>query len=313
MELCGFGPADRAVAEASLRDEQVGHVVLLAVRGPDGQVVDFLHELVNEVVEVSAGRSLQGRRLLEVFDVSQANLFEGFRSVLSSGESLRTEFTSQPDIAVPALAGRTLELYACAVGDERVVCQYRDVTELRAVQESLRQDAMQDQLTGLPNRRAFLGLLTHALTRLERGPGLVGILYCDLNGFKQVNDTQGHAAGDRLLVHVSQRMTRSLRPQDVVARYGGDEFLVLCEDLGQVGELLEIARRVRDDLSNPSESSGDAALLGPVGISIGGATSDSPITPEELLSLADAALYAAKSGGDGISLAPDPPAARRVK
>jgi len=140
----------------------------------------------------------------------------------------------------------------------------------------------------------------------------VGVLYCDLNDFKQVNDTRGHAAGDRLLVHVSQRMTQSLRPQDVVARYGGDEFLVLCEDLGEVDELLEIARRVRGDLTNPTEPAGGDESSGPVSVSIGVATSDSPMTPEELLSMADAALYAAKASAEGISLAPRPSGARSV-
>ncbi len=159
VELYDLGAASRAVSEASLRDDQTGHVVHLAVRGPDGQVIDFLHELTNEVAEASVGRLLQGARMLEVFDVPEAILFERFCAVLSSGESLRTEFTFDADLVAPSLLGRTMEVYACAVGTERVVCQYRDVTALRAVQESLRRDAMQDQLTGLPNRRAFLGLL----------------------------------------------------------------------------------------------------------------------------------------------------------
>ena len=200
-----------------------------------------------------------------------------------------------------------MELYARAVGQDRIVCQFRDVTAIRAATASLRRDALEDHLTRLPNRRAFLELLDRALQRLHRQSGLVGVLYCDLNDFKQVNDTLGHAAGDRLLVHVARRMSESLRPHDVVARYGGDEFLVLCEDLEDEAELLQIAQRLRDHLSDPLSNPTDADYIASVSVSIGAAATSTPISTELLLSRADAALYAAKTRPeDGIHQSSQP-------
>jgi len=307
------GPAHDALAHAALLDGQMGYVVLLAVRDPAGDVVDFVHELVNPLAEARAGQLLLGRRFLEVFDPEDLALFETFRDLVRSGASLRAELA----ILTPldsSTDGMRYEVYAQVVGQDRVVCQYQDVTEARAAHEALRRDALQDELTGLPNRRAFLELLDHALTRLERQPGLVGVLYCDLNGFKQVNDTLGHAAGDRLLIQVAHQMTRSLRPQDVVARYGGDEFLVLCEDFAQVDELLQVARRLRDGLNEPSPTASIDDRWGTVGMSIGAAATDIPVSAELLLSRADSALYLAKSSpGEGIFVSPGPPGIHRER
>lgn len=307
MEQPRSGLAHDSLAHAALLDEQIGYVVLLAVRDPAGEVVDFVHELVNPLAEARAGQPLLGRRQLEVFDSEYKELFASFRDLVGSDASLRTELAVHTTLD-SSTAGMRFEVYARAVGQDRVVCQYQDVTQARVAHDALRRDALQDELTGLPNRRAFLELLDHALNRLERQPGLVGVLYCDLNGFKQVNDTLGHAAGDRLLIQVAHRMTRSLRPQDVVARYGGDEFLVLCEDFTQVHELLQVARRLRDGLNEPSTTTSTDDRWGTVGMSIGAAATDLPVSAELLLSRADSALYLAKSSpGDGIFVSPGPP------
>ncbi len=307
MEPPRSGPAHDALAHAALLDDRIGYVVLLALRDAAGQVADFLHELVNPLAEASAGQPLLGRRQLEVFDPEDGALFEAYRDLVGSGASLRTELRVHTPVG-PSTDGMRFEVYARAVGQDRVVCQYQDVTQERVANEALRRDALQDELTALPNRRAFLELLDHALKRLDRQPGLVGVLYCDLNGFKQVNDTLGHAAGDRLLIQVAHQMTRSLRPQDVVARYGGDEFLVLCEDLAQVHELLQVARRLQEGLNEPSTTASIDDRWGTVGMSIGAAATDIPVSAELLLSRADSALYLAKSSpGDGIFVSPGPP------
>lgn len=301
----GRGTAREALAEAALLDDRIGYDVLRAVRDPSGQAVDFVHELVNARAEATAGKPLQGRSQFEAFG-AELTLFDTFRELVGTGGNHRSEVTISERVN-PVLSGTIVELYARAVGADRIVCQFRDVTAIRAAAASLRREALEDYLTRLPNRRAFLELLERALTRLHRQSGLVGVLYCDLNDFKQVNDRLGHAAGDRLLVHVARRMTETLRPHDVVARYGGDEFLVLCEDLEGEEELLQIAKRLRNRLSGPLSDPTDADYIAPVSVSIGAAATSTPISTELLLSRADAALYAAKaSPADGIHQTPEP-------
>jgi GGDEF domain-containing protein len=123
-------------------------------------------------------------------------------------------------------AARTLAQVATSY---LVVASDRDAA--REAQAELAHRAMYDPLTGLPVRWVFLEQLTHALDRLARHPGLVGVLFADLDGLKYVNDTYGHDAGDRLLMTCVERVRAAVRPSDIVARLGGDEFVVLLEDL----------------------------------------------------------------------------------
>jgi diguanylate cyclase (GGDEF)-like protein len=156
----------------------------------------------------------------------------------------------------------------------------------------LRHQATHDQLTGLPNRAELLVRLTAAL-RAERAgePGVV-LLFCDLNGFKQVNDRLGHEAGDQLLAEVSARLGAGLRAGDTVARYGGDEFLVLAAAPGRQAETAHrLTEHVERALAAPFRLAGEPVV---VGTSIGAAVSDGTLGPDELISRADQAMYAAK-------------------
>jgi len=111
----------------------------------------------------------------------------------------------------------------------------------RAVEEDVH-EALHDSLTGLPNRSLFLDRMRHALDRAEREAEPVAVLFCDLDGFKTVNDSLGHRTGDRLLVMVAERLSECLRPGDTIARLGGDEFAVLLEELREPGDAARAAK-----------------------------------------------------------------------
>jgi diguanylate cyclase (GGDEF)-like protein len=179
-----------------------------------------------------------------------------------------------------------------------------DFTERKALEEQLAHQAFHDPLTGLPNRVLFLDRLVHALSRAERGvergeARMVAVLYMDLDDFKRFNDSLGHQAGDRLLVGVAERVCAHLRLGDTFARFGGDEFAMLLEDLEDVGQASEVARRIERALVDPFEVNGHQAVLTTsIGIVTASADSESGEEhAEELMRRADIAMYRSKRHG----------------
>ncbi|MBX5439914.1 MAG: EAL domain-containing protein [Solirubrobacteraceae bacterium] len=173
----------------------------------------------------------------------------------------------------------------------------RDVTERKAAEAQLAHQALHDALTGLPNRTLFLDRLRHALARRVRDArGVLAVLFLDVDRFKVVNDSLGHSVGDRLLVDVAGRLDGALRPADTVARFGGDEFTVLCEGIAGEAEALAIAQRIVDLFHEPFDVDGrDVYLSTSVGVAL--ACSTDPSRPEDLIRDADAAMYRAKERG----------------
>jgi diguanylate cyclase (GGDEF)-like protein/PAS domain S-box-containing protein len=183
----------------------------------------------------------------------------------------------------------------------RVMVQVQDITERREAELQLANRALNDGLTGLPNRFLTRQWLASAL---EDHPGQdVGVLYCDLDRFKVVNDSLGHAAGDSLLSQVADRLRSSLRPEDLVGRVGGDEFVMVLEGIHGAGELAEIAHRVAEALAVPVELGGH---LHAVTLSLGGAVGRHPDTTDEVLQRADMALLRAKRLGRARFVLYDP-------
>jgi diguanylate cyclase (GGDEF)-like protein/PAS domain S-box-containing protein len=176
----------------------------------------------------------------------------------------------------------------------QVVAVTRDVSARKDAETRLAHQALHDSLTGLPNRALFLDRLEHALARAQRTHGGIAVLFVDLDRFKFINDSFGHAAGDRLLCDVAARLRRALRPADTIARFGGDELTVLCEDVdGEAGARV-IAQRIAELFEEPFlVEDGEAFLQASVGIALAG----DGAAAEDLIRDADAAMYRAKERG----------------
>lgn len=173
----------------------------------------------------------------------------------------------------------------------------RDISERRALYAQLERQALTDVLTGLPNRVLLHDRLGGAMRRLARRPGLVGILFLDLDRFKVLNDSLGHAAGDELLQSLGRRLSAMLRAGDTVSRFGGDEYVIMPEEVRDIGELTTLAERILASFSEPVRVGGfDVTPSASIGIAC---TSDAGCTPGSLLRDADLAMYRAKARGGG--------------
>jgi diguanylate cyclase (GGDEF)-like protein len=196
--------------------------------------------------------------------------------------------------------GRVIEVHSVPIEGGGVLRTYSDITERRRQEERIRHLSRHDALTALMNRGAFREQLAE---RMRPGPDAregFAVHYIDLDRFKPINDLHGHAVGDEILATLAARMRDVARDVDLVARIGGDEFVILQQHVGHAGHALGLARRLHEVLTRPVEV---GALQLQVGASIGvalhpGAGDD----PETLLRHADAAMYAAKARGDGVSL-----------
>ena len=169
-----------------------------------------------------------------------------------------------------------------------------DVTERKVLEDRLRHQAFHDVLTDLPNRQLLLDRLGHALARTQRRHGSrVAVLFMDLNDFKSINDSLGHEAGDLLLVAVAERLKECLRPEDTLARFGGDEFVVLLEDVDGPEDAVRVAGRITEGFRGPFVVEGrELYVSASIGIALGEERTESP---EDLLRKADTAMYEAKS------------------
>ncbi|MCW2543011.1 MAG: hypothetical protein JWM40_563 [Frankiales bacterium] len=166
-----------------------------------------------------------------------------------------------------------------------------DVTETRRLEQELRRAALHDALTGLANRALLVDRLEHAL---HRGSGTTAVLMIDLDHFKNINDSRGHASGDAVLVSMAERLIEAVRPQDTVSRFGGDAFVVVLEDVAE-DAAVTIAQSVLTCLAEPLDVEGAITHMG---ASIGVAMSP-PENAADLLRFADTAMYAAKDAGRG--------------
>ena len=168
-----------------------------------------------------------------------------------------------------------------------IACVGLDVTDDRRREELLHQRAQTDLLTGIANRGALFDALHR---RLEEGPGCA-LLFCDLDQFKEINDEHGHAVGDRILAEVAARLVALAGPGDLVARFGGDEFVILCPGPDEVA-LAALVERVAAEIGRPFPGPEGPLTLG---VSVGIAIGQAGESPDELIGRADRAMYGAKT------------------
>jgi diguanylate cyclase (GGDEF)-like protein len=221
-------------------------------------------------------------------------------------EALMQLRAAAPDVPIVILSGLQDELLAVKAVQEgaqdylikgRVdgAAIGRSITyavERKAQEMELAHQAMHDSLTGLPNRTLFLDRLKHAVMRAKRHHTLMGVMFLDLDDFKPVNDTHGHEVGDRLLVALAGRLQDGLRASDTAARFGGDEFMILCEDVADEQDIVNIAQRILDAIDKPFVIGQERLQVrASMGIAITDGKEDSA---ESLIRNADSAMYGAK-------------------
>ena len=275
------------------------------LEAPDVRV--FFKDRDSRFVLVSAGFAAglgQGRSMDELIGLSDFDLFsqthavEAFadeRHILQTGEPIvgkveRETYSDRPDAWVSTTKLPLRDDRGQIIGTFGIS---RDVTAQVEAQAALAHQALHDPVTGLANRVALMDRLQQALVALDRRRGQIALLFIDLDDFKSINDTLGHEAGDRVLTEVGARLKRVARRTDTVARFGGDEFVMLCPALREDDDLRLIVDRIMRALGTRF-TCGDIQVQGSLGAV---STRDPMADPAELLQQADFAMYAAKRAG----------------
>lgn len=216
--------------------------------------------------------------------------------VIASRKTFRAEMCASDSSS----DARTFEYLLVPVFNQEGRCEAiagsaRDITERKASEERIRRIANHDPLTDLPNRSLFLERLQHEIKHASRTGLPLGLLFIDLDGFKKVNDSLGHASGDQLLQQVAMRISKCVRNTDTVARLGGDEFTVILTDVTNTTNIETIAAEIVDALCGPFIlTAGEATISASMGVALYPRHSS---TPAGLVSKADEAMYASKNAG----------------
>ncbi|MEP7345944.1 MAG: sensor domain-containing diguanylate cyclase [Gemmatimonadaceae bacterium] len=277
----------RAAADGSLD----AFYVLRAVRDPSGAVTDFEFADLNARAEALLGRPrdrLIGKLLCDLIPSNRTGgYFEKYVKVLDTQKVLEEEF----EVSSPHLHAAWIHQQVVPLQDG-VAISSRDISERKHQEAALRSLSLIDELTGLSNRRGFLALAEQQLKSAKRGHHELLLLFLDMDDFKEINDSYGHAEGDSALISASQILKKTFRDSDIIARLGGDEFVVLAPDPGAGGTEI-IITRLRTELMERNAHDSRPYRLS---FSVGVARFDplAPPTIEELLATADSMLYEQK-------------------
>jgi len=268
--------------------------VAVAITNPGGVLLS-----VNPLLGTLLGRrpdELIGRPLFEVCHADDLASAQAACTGLNRGTDRTRELECRlvhGDGRAVSVRVNTSKVLDDTGAASHLVMHIEDITAHHALTDDLLQRAFHDPLTGLPNRDLLSDRLTQALARHERTGEPLTLLYLDLDRFKYVNDTYGHATGDAVLAEVARRLTAALRAGDTAARLGGDEFVMICENTDR-REALHIAERITADLAAPHHTDVLEAVVS-VPVSIGSATTThEPRNAADLMHAADLAMYQAK-------------------
>jgi diguanylate cyclase (GGDEF)-like protein/PAS domain S-box-containing protein len=297
----------RLLAEATMRDSEARFRSLVQNSSDVISILDadstirFLSPSAKSVLGHDPKR-LEGRRLLDLLHPDDAPSAEQFLAELATAATRGTRGALTREWRFAHAEGHWLTVDNVGTNllaeptVSGLVLNTRDVTERRVMEEQYMHQAFHDPLTDLANRSLFLYQVGHALARGVRQNEPVVVLFLDLDNFKNVNDSLGHAAGDRLLVEAARRLSACVRDSDLIARLGGDEFAVLIERPDDVDEALVMAQRIVDALGRPFVLGGKEVF---VSASVGIARTGHGETSDELVRNADVAMYIAKTRGKG--------------
>lgn len=279
-----------------------GFFFLRAVRDKAGDVVDFVIEDCNQTGAALGGvrpDQLIGSPLSALPNITDFVLPADVPSQVLIGRKAMDEGVYQDEWAAPAASdfrGLWLDRKMVRIGNGLAVT-LRDISAAKAHERNLLTMAHEDALTKLPNRHWLMSFLPGALARARENGGQVALFFIDIDNFKHVNDTLGHAAGDALLHVAAMRLKSELRPGDSLARLGGDEFTIVLEYIAEARDARLVAERIVDSFKHPIELSGGKAFVGSsIGISLFPEHGEDIDT---LLRHADIAMYAAKAAGKG--------------
>ncbi|MGC2780036.1 MAG: EAL domain-containing protein [Bradyrhizobium sp.] len=263
---------------------------------PDGRLAVMNHRF-GQMMSLPDDILQRGGRAADIINgcvISGSISASSGRMILSEIENTKTHniITSDPDV----VRDRSLSWTFQPMADGGAVVLLEDITERRHAEARISHLARYDELTTLPNRVSFRDEIERMLKIPQRNGELSALLFVDLDRFKQVNDTLGHPCGDQLLCAVSERLRDMLRPEDYVARFGGDEFVVFQRNIRSNDDAAVLARRIVDQLSERYKI--DNHLV-EIGASVGIAMTAPGISADTLLKNADMALYRAKAEGRG--------------
>ncbi len=265
---------------------------VIMIVSPDG-VVRFASPAATRTLGFKPGE-ITGRRLPELWGGEDG---ERLRSFLAEIAQTTSGVVGPVELRIERTA-RMIEGVGSNLSEDPAVrglaLNFRDIGERKMLEEKLRQLAFHDPLTLLANRNLFRDRVQHALIRAQRGDSRAAVMFLDIDNFKNINDSLGHDAGDRLLQAVAQRIVQTSRSSDTVARLGGDEFGVLLEGVGTAAEARRVADALVESLGMPFSLDGREVR---VTASVGVAFSAADTTAKALLSNADLAMYHAKAAG----------------
>ena len=265
---------------------------------PNGTPCDYQFLEINPAFEKITGltrKQTVGKRVLDILPDTEALWIERYGRVALTGEPDHFENYSNS-------FNKHFEVMAYRIRERQFAVTFTDITERKNAEEQLKYNALHDSLTTLPNRRLFEDRLDQTIRTTQRSGGQAALLYIDLDGFKPVNDLYGHAAGDMVLRDVALRIQSCIRTSDTAARIGGDEFVVILQDVAGREDARRVSQKIVDAIHQPFMVSDKECRVGvSIGISL---FPDDGNDPKILMKIADQAMYTVKKRRKGGKVQP---------